>query len=189
MLKPPQPENIDGYRHPANGLRPEWFDFDKLFRRGKSFPGNQDAAGVGKLFHSARKMHVGASRIIGLIDAMLYRLNDDLSGMDADPYLQIRVANEGHSVLHCQCRKTAANRMILMGLGGAKQRHDPVALRFVDDAVIANHGFIHDVENGLKALHSEFGIAQTIHDTGGVANIGKQNRQVFTLSTLGVKRS
>ena len=107
-------------------------------------------------------MHICPCGIIGLVNAVLYRLNDNLAGMNANPDLQIRIVEACDPILHSKRREAAANSVILMRLGGAKQRHDAVALRFVDDAVITNNGFIHEVENWPQALHTRFGIAQAI---------------------------
>jgi hypothetical protein len=59
---------------------------------------------------------------------MLYRLNNNLSGMNSDSDLQISIANASHSILHRQRCETTTNSMILMRLWGPKQCHDPVAL-------------------------------------------------------------
>src|SRR5581483_9323327 len=68
------------------------------------------------------------------------------------------------------------------------QRHDAVALRLVDDAVIAEHGFVHELEDGLQPLHAEFGITEGVHQSGRVADVRKQYRQTLALSALGGER-
>jgi hypothetical protein len=66
--------------------------------------------------------------------------------------------------------------VILVRLGSAKDRHYSVTLRLVDDALISSNGFSHHVQDRLKALHSDFWIAQTVDKFGGVANVSKQDR-------------
>ena len=105
---------------------------------------------------------------------MLYRLNNNFTGMNANSDLQIRIA-EACAIPSCiaKRREAATNRVILMRLWGAKQRHDSVALRFVDDAVVTNNRFIHEVQNGLQASHAQFGIAQAINKAGRIPNVRK----------------
>ena len=128
MLKPPELENLNGCRDPTNGLRAQRLDFNELFGRGIGFLRNQDAACVSQLLHAVREVHVGAGGIIGLINSMLDRLNNNFAGVNANPDLQIRIAEAGHPVLHRQRCEAATHGVILMGLWGTKQRHDPVAL-------------------------------------------------------------
>jgi hypothetical protein len=123
-----------------------------------------------------------------LVYFVFYRLNDNFACVNAHPDLQIWIIQAGHSVLHCKGRQAAADGMILMWLRSTKDRHHPVALRLVDDALISGDRFSHEIQNGLETPHSGFGIAQTIDKLGGVANVRKQNSKSFTLSTFGVQR-
>ena len=90
--------------------------------------------------------------------------DDNFAGVNAYTYLQIRIAKTCDSILHCQSREAATDGVILMRLRGTEERHDPVALRLVDDAFIARNGFLHEVQNRLEPLHAYFGIAQTIDE-------------------------
>ena len=107
-------------------------------------------------------MHICARGIIGLVYSVFYRLNDDLARMDANSDLQIWIAKTRYPILHCQRRQTATHCVILMRLRGTEQCHDPVALRLVDDALITNNRFVHEVENRLQTSHPQFRVAQTI---------------------------
>ena len=80
---------------------------------------------------------------------MIYRLNYNLTGVNSNTDLKIWVVDACHPIMHRQCRKAATDCVIFMGLWGAEERHDFVTLRFVDDAIIANNGFIHEIQNGL----------------------------------------
>jgi len=140
------------------------------------------------LLEAIGKMHIRSSGIISLVYSMFYCLNDNFACVNPHPDLQIWIIQAGYSVLHCKGGQAAADGMILMWLWSAKDSHHPVALRFVDNAFVSSDGFSHEVQNGLKAPHSGFGIAQTIDKLGGVANVRKQNCKSFTLSTFGVQR-
>jgi len=118
------------------------------------------------LLEAICEVHIYACCIIGLVNSVLYRLNNNFACMNANANLQIRIPEALRSILHRQCREAATNCVIFMRLGRAKQRHDAVALRFVDDAIVTNNSFIHEIENGLQASHSPFGIAQTINEAG-----------------------
>src|SRR5581483_320958 len=133
-------------------------------------------------------MHIGAGGIIGLVKAMLDRLDDDLAGMHPDADLQIRIVDPLDAVLHGDSGKATAHGVIFVRLRRAEQRHDAVALRLVDDAVIAEHGFVHELEDGLQPLHAEFGITEGVHQSGRVADVRKQYRQTLALSALGGER-
>ena len=133
-------------------------------------------------------MHIGARRVIGLIQAVLNRLDDDLAGMNADADLQIRIADAFDAFLHGESSETTADGVILVRLRGAEQRHDAVALRLVDDAVVADHGLVHGIEDGLQPLHADFGIAKQVHQPGRVADISKQYRQALALAALGAQQ-
>ena len=83
---------------------------------------------VSQLLHAIGEVHICARGIIGLVNSVLYRLNNDFAGMNANADLQIRIAEASDPILHCQRREAATDCVILMRLRGAKQRHDPVAL-------------------------------------------------------------
>ena len=59
---------------------------------------------------------------------MLYDLNDNFTGVNANANLQIRITKRFTSVLHRQCREATPDGMILMRLRRAKHRHDAVTL-------------------------------------------------------------
>ena len=133
-------------------------------------------------------MNIGARGIIGLVETVLDRLNDDLAGVNTDTNLQIRIADPLDALLHGQGGEATANGVILVRLRRAEQRHDAIALRFVDDAVVAKHGLIHEVEDGLQPPQAEFGIAQAVDQSGRIANVRKQYGQALALAALGVER-
>jgi hypothetical protein len=137
-----------------------------LFGGSVGFFRYQDAAGVSQLLHTIRQVNIRSRGIIGLVNSVLYRLNNDFTGVNANADLQIRIAEACYLILHCQRREAATDCVILVRLRRAKQSHDSIALGFVDDAIVTNNGFIHEIENGLQASHPQFGIAQTINKAG-----------------------
>ena len=74
------------------------------------------------------EMHIRARGIIGLVNSMLDRLNNNFAGVNANPDLQIGIAEACHAILHRQRCEAATNCVVLVRLWGTKERHDPVAL-------------------------------------------------------------
>jgi len=104
-------------------------------------------------------MYVRARRVVGLVDAVFNRLNDDFAGVQADTDPQIGIVKPRHCVLHGQSSQATANGMILTWSWRAKQRHDAVTLHFVDDTVVAMNGILHEIEHRLQTPHAQFRIA------------------------------
>jgi hypothetical protein len=104
-------------------------------------------------------MYVCARRVVGLVDAVFNCLNDNFAGVQADTDLQADVVKPRNRVLHGQSCKATANGMILTRSWRAKQRHDTIALYFVDDTVIAMNGILHEIEHRLQTPHAQFRIA------------------------------
>lgn len=67
--------------------RAERHDLHELLGAGIGISGNEDAAPIRHLLHSICQMYVGARGVVGLIDTVLYRLDNDFTGMEADAYL------------------------------------------------------------------------------------------------------
>ena len=80
------------------------------------------------MLHAICEVHICAGGIVGLVNSMLYRLNNNLTGVNANANLQIWIAETGYPILHRQRREAATDRVVLMRLWGAKYGHDPVAL-------------------------------------------------------------
>ena len=97
-----QPERFHRRRDTADGLHAERHDFHKLFGAGIGIFGNENAAVIRHLFHAVREVHVWTSGVVGLVNSVFYRLNDDFTGMKADANLQIRVSESCNRILHGQ---------------------------------------------------------------------------------------
>src|SRR5713226_10107863 len=134
MLKPSEFEYLNGCPDPPNGLRAQRFDFHELFGSSVSFFRDQDATCISHLLHAICEVHIRARGIIRLVNSVLYRLNNDFTGVDTNADLQIWIAEACYPILHCQRRQAAADSVILKRLGRAEKRHDSIALRLVDDA-------------------------------------------------------
>jgi len=66
------------------------------------------------------QVHVRACSVIRLVESVLYRLNNNFTGMNANADLQIGVTKAFYSVLHVQRSEASTDCMIFMGLRGAK---------------------------------------------------------------------
>ncbi len=179
-----EPEGLDRGGDAANSLRAERLDLDELLGGNIGIPGDEDTAGVGELLHARGDMHIGAGGVVGLVETVFNGLDHDFTGVKADPDLQTRVFEPRHCILHGKRGEAAANRMVLMRARRAKQRHHAIALDPVDDAVVAMHGFLHQVEHGLEAPHPEFRIAQAIDQAGRIADVGEQDGQALAFAAF-----
>src|SRR5215211_2814448 len=47
---------------------------------------------------------------------------------------------------------------------------------------------MHEIQNGLQALHAQFRVAQAIDQSCRVANVCEQNGETLALSALGIER-
>jgi hypothetical protein len=103
-------------------------------------------------------MYVSARRVVGLVDAIFNRLNDDLASMEADTDPQIGIVKPRNCVLHGQSCQATANGMIFTRSWRPKKCHDAVTLYFVDDTVVAMNGILHKNEHRLQASHAQFRI-------------------------------
>ena len=128
MLKPPEFQYLNGCRDPTNGLQAKRLDFHELFGGVVSLFRNQNGSCVSQLLHAIRQVHIWSRSIIGLVNSVLYCLNNDFTGVNANADLQIRIAEAGYPILHGQRGDAATDCVILMRLWGAKERHDPVTL-------------------------------------------------------------
>jgi hypothetical protein len=71
--------------------------------------------------------------------------------------------------------------VILVGEGCAEQHHDPVAHHPVDRALVAMHGFHHQVESGVENLAHLFWVtvSEQLHGAPGVA---EEHRDLLALA-------
>jgi hypothetical protein len=183
-----QLEDFYRRRDPANGLHSERNDFHKLLSANVSILGDEDAALIRHLLHSICDMHVRAGSIVGLVDTVFYRLDDDFTGMDADTDLQARVCKPRNRILHGQSSQTTTNGMILMRSRRAENRHHAIALYLVDDTVVAMNGILHEVEHRLQTPHAQFRIAQAVNQTRGISDVRKQQCEAFAFPAFSAER-
>ena len=83
---------------------------------------------VSHLLQPICQMHIRARGIIGLVNSVLYRLNNNFAGVNANTDLQIGIAEACNGILHRQRCEAAPNCVVLMRLWGSKESHHPVAL-------------------------------------------------------------
>ena len=91
-----------------------------MLGRGVGFCRNQDAARAGDVLHAVGDVHIGARGVVALIDPVVDRLNNDLSGVHPDADLQFGVAEPLDLLLHRQRGEAAADGVVLVGPRRAK---------------------------------------------------------------------
>ena len=107
-------------------------------------------------------MNIRTGRVKSLIEAVLYCLNHNLTGVNPYADLEIGVIEALHSVLHSKRSEAPTYRVIFMRLWRPKKRHNPIALGFVDDPLVTNNGFVHQLKDRLKPLHAKLWVTQTV---------------------------
>ena len=90
-------------------------------------------------------------------------------------------------LLHGQRRIAGPHRMVFMGQGGTKQRHDAVAHDLVHGPLVAVHSGHHALQHRVKELAGLLGIAlgQQFH---GAFEVGKQHGHLFAFAFQGAAR-
>jgi ribosomal protein L27 len=119
-------------------------------------------------------MYIRSRGVVGLVDGVFYRLNDDFSGMKADTDLQTRISEPRDRILHGQSGQTATNGMILVRARGTEKRHHAIALYLVDDTVVAMNGILHEVKHGLEPSHAQFRIAEAVNQTRRISDVSEE---------------
>ena len=66
-----------------------------------------------------------------------------IAGVQADANGDVGFSCRAHRALHLERRVDRAHRVILVGERRSEQRHDPVALHFIDRALVAMDGIDH----------------------------------------------
>ena len=69
--------------------------------------------------------------------------------------------------------------MIFMGSRRPENRHDPVALHFVDDTFVPINSTLHEIKHWLKTPHAKLGVAHTVYQVCGITNVGKEHSNPF----------
>ena len=181
-----QPENLDRLRQAADRSSAERCCFDELPGRRLRVARQENFTWLRHLFHAGREMRRRTGDVIGQVEAVFDRLDDDHAGVHPDPDLHILVPEPGDGCLHGQRRRAGAQGMILMRARGSEERHDAVASHLVDHAVVAIDGTPHRVDRGLQAAQCILGIG-TIDETRRIADVGKDQGQALALTTTGAE--
>ena len=87
-------------------------------------------------------------------------------------------------LLHRQRRIAGPYRMVFMGQGGTKQRHDAVAHDLVDGPLVAMHRGHHVFQDRIEELPGLLGVAlgQEFH---GALQVGKQHGDLLAFAFQG----
>ncbi len=126
-------------------------------------------------------MNVGAGRVKGFVERVLYRLYNHLARVHSDADLDIGIAKPSDGILHGQSRQARSYCVVLVRPGRAEECHYSIALRANDDTLVAIDGTLHAVERGLQAPHRDLGI-QVANEHGRVADIREQDGKPLALT-------
>ena len=86
-----------------------------------------------------------------------------------------------HGRLHRQRGVAGTQRVVFVGNGGAKERHNAIAEHLIDRALEAVDRVHHHVDGRIEELLGGFGIKAT-DEFGGVLEIGKEHRDLLALA-------
>src|SRR5262249_6769229 len=136
MPEAQQSEDLDRFRQTTDGPRAKRYGLNELPRRRLGIGCQENLTGRRDLFHAGSEMRRGARDVVGQMEAVLDRLDDDRAGMNPNPDLEGFIAELVHRRLHGERRGTRALRMILMRTRRAKERHDAIAAHLVDHTVV-----------------------------------------------------
>ena len=91
-----------------------------------------------------------------------------------------------HRGLHGQGGVARPHRVVFMGQGCPKQRHDAITHNLIDRALVAMHRRHHAFQDGIKELPSLFRVAirQQLH---GAFEVGKQHGDLLALAFRGIR--
>ena len=153
-----QPENLDRLRQTANRPSTERGGLDELAGHRRRIAGQEDFARVGHLLHAGSEVRRRTRDVIGLVQAVLDRLDDDLAGVNADPDFQIGIAEPGDGCLHGERGRAGTHCVVFVRPGRSKECHDSVASDLVDHTVIAFDGALHGINDGPHPAHRILGV-------------------------------
>ena len=151
----------------------------------------QNAARSGELFHARRQMRGLPYRRIIHGQVVADRTHDDFPGVETDPNLHRQALGTVHLItiaaqcrLHSQRGVTGAERMVLMGHRGTKERHDAIAEEVIHRAFIAMDGLHHEVEHRIETLSGFFWI-EAFDERRGALHVSKHHGDLFALAFEG----
>jgi hypothetical protein len=86
-----------------------------------------------------------------------------------------------YRLVHPERREAGTDGVVLVGDGGAEERHDAVAHHLVDRALVAVDGLHHPLENGVQQLARLLGVTvgQKLH---GALQVGEEHGDLFALA-------
>ncbi|MDR3484754.1 MAG: hypothetical protein P4M05_07575 [Bradyrhizobium sp.] len=100
-------------------------------------------------------------RAAGFIDGGevgLDDMGDDVSRMNADSHPYRRIAQELDTANQFDRGVTRQNRMVIVGMGGAKKRDKPVATFLTDDSPVAANRSSHGNQRRLQSRNCGLGV-------------------------------
>jgi hypothetical protein len=144
----------------------EWFHLDVPLGALQGLRRQQHRARLRHLLHAGRQMGRLAHRRVVHMQAAVNAPHHPSPRMESDTDLHrhpVRalhlVAIPRHGLLHVQRRITRPHRMIFMGDGRAKQRHNAIAHDLIARPLIAVHGLQHQRQDRVEELTGFLGVA------------------------------
>ena len=174
--------------------RPEWLDLDVALGKSESAGSDEDRPGHGHLLHA--RGQVGRLPHCGVVHAEVGAdgADHDLTRVDADPNVDQRavlaaslLGIAADLLLHPEGGVARAHRVVLVGDGGAEQRHDAVAHDLVHRPLVAVNGLHHVFQNRVEDLSRLFGVAvgEQLH---GPLEVGEEDGHLLSLPLEGSLR-
>jgi hypothetical protein len=117
-----------------------------------------------------------------------HRPHHHVAGVDADADLHLHavgppqdLAVRADLLLHAERRVAGAHGVILVGEGGAEERHDPVSHHLVDGALVAMDGLHHPLHDGVEDLARLLGVPVG-EQLGRALEVGEEHRHMLALA-------
>jgi hypothetical protein len=141
------------------------FHLHDPFGQPQGFPRGEHRARLGHLLQTRGQVGGLAYRCVVHVQAAVNRPHHHFPSIEPDADLHRhpmgalhRVAVVGHGFLHSQRGVARPHRMVLMGNGCPKQRHDAIAHHLVHGAFVAVHRLYHPFEDRVQQLPGLFRI-------------------------------
>ena len=148
-----------GLGHPLDRDGTDRDDLDEPLGEPERLAGQPRRARRRELLHARGEVGGLAHRRVVHAEIAPDRPHDHLAGVEADANLDLdavippdlgRVAADG--LLHREGGVAGAHGVVLVGQGGAEERHDAIPHDLVDGALVAVHRLHHALENGVQEL-------------------------------------
>jgi hypothetical protein len=183
--------DLDRVSEPLHRYGAERFHGDVALGQRQCLGRDHNRAGIGELLHPRGEVRRLADGRVVHVEVAPDRAHDHLARVQPDADLDHRRVRAPHLVrvllhalLHPQGRIAGAHRVVLVGDGGAEQRHDAVAHDLVHGPLVAVDGLDHAFEDGVQELPRLLGVTvgEQFH---GALEIGEEDRYLLAFALEG----